>query len=87
MSGRTNAFFMECTKNEKNEGKNYEYKVRHTKERITPYKKEEINNEIYPEETFIITGGYNPNKNRNSSIKNIFQIQDNISICSTLFPF
>ena len=71
------------TKNEKNEGKNYEHKVRHTKERITPYKKEEINNEIYPEETFIITGGYNPNKNRNSSIKNIFQIQDNISICST----
>ena len=55
-------------------------KKRINKKNITPYAEEEINNEIYPEETFIITGG--PNKINKNLINNNF-IQDNISICST----
>ena len=48
------------------------------KKNLTPYTEDEINDEIYPEETFIITGGaYKEKKNKNNVI------QDNISICST----
>ena len=53
---------------------------------ITPYNKEEINNEIYPEEIFVTTGGTNTNYLINN---NIFHpiISDNISICSTEISF
>ena len=53
---------------------------------ITPYNKEEINNEIYPEEIFVTTGGTNTNYLIKS---NIFHpiISDNISICSTEISF
>ena len=50
---------------------------------ITPYSDDEINNEIYPEETFIITGNSNIINNKNIVNKNIFNNHDNISICST----
>ena len=55
-------------------------KKRINKKNITPYAEEEINNEIYPEETFIITC----ETNRINNTKNKTNlIQDNISICST----
>ena len=52
---------------------------------ITPYNEEDINNEIYPEENFVTTGGSNVN---NIIHHQIFQpIQDNISVCSTEISF
>jgi len=47
---------------------------------ITPYRDEEINNEIYPGERFIITGDSNQ---INKNLINNNLIQDNISMCST----
>jgi hypothetical protein len=53
---------------------------------LTPYKYEEINNEIYPDETFIISPQSNPNYKftYNHLKKNNL---DNISICSTEISF
>ena len=53
---------------------------------ITPYNKEEINNEIYPEEIFITTGGTNTNYIINNNILHPI-ISDNISVCSTEISF
>ncbi len=53
---------------------------------ITPYNKEEINNEIYPEEIFITTGGTNTNYIINNNILQPI-ISDNISVCSTEISF
>ncbi len=50
---------------------------------LTPYTEDEINNEIYPEETFIITGGSDNKYNKSTIINNFFQNKINISICST----
>ena len=51
----------------------------------TPYKPEEINNEIYPEENFIITS---TNGSHQNVINNIIKpVIDNISVCSTEISF
>ena len=57
--------------------------IKQIKSSITPYSDNEINNEIYPEETFIITGGSNTINNKNVIKKKFFDTDDNISICST----
>ena len=63
--------------------KNYKKINIANKASLTPYTEEEINNEIYPEETFIITGGSNNKYNKSTIINNFFQNKINISICST----
>jgi len=51
----------------------------------TPYKPEEINNEIYPEENFIISS---TNGSHQNVINNIIKpVIDNMSICSTEISF
>ncbi len=51
----------------------------------TPYKPDEINNEIYPEENFIISS---TNGSHQNVINNIIKpVIDNISICSTEISF
>ena len=52
---------------------------------ITPYNEEDINNEIYPEENFITTGGSNVNHIIHHQI--LQPVQDNISVCSTEISF
>ena len=68
--------------------KNSTYKIKTFKTSLTPYKDDEINDEIYPEETFIISPQSNPNYqftyNHNHLNKNNL---DNISICSTEISF
>ena len=63
--------------------KNYKKINIANKASLTPYTEEEINNEIYPEETFIITGGSDNKYNKSTIINNFFQNKINISICST----
>ena len=64
---------------------NSTYKIKSFKSSTTPYKYDEINNEIYPEENFIISS---TNGSHQNVINNIIKpVIDNISICSTEISF
>ncbi len=77
------------------EGNNQSYFFPSGKSNITPYKPNEINNEIYPYETFIVTENNNINNNNlNTNLQSLLKSklnsnysENNNSICSTEISF
>ena len=69
---------------ENNNEENEKSIINSNKNYLTPYDYDEINNEIYPEETFRVEPKFNPNYNfHNIENKKL----ENISICSTEISF
>ena len=66
---------------------NSTYKIKSFKSSTTPYKYDEINNEIYPEETFKISPQSNPNYQFTTYNHLKKTYLDNNSICSTEISF